>query len=425
MSIVGLGKRIRIYLGESDQWGSRPLSVALLERLRAEGCAGATVVRGVAGFGAHSRIHTASIVRLSEDLPILVEWVDTPERVARVLPGILAMVGEGMVTSEDVEVLFYQHRVVGDIPARLQVREVMTRNAASIRPETPLREAVALLLGKDYRALPVVDARERVVGIVSNGDLVDRGGLRLRIELLGALGTDQLAATLAAIEQGKTVADVMTTPAVTIGPDATLAEAAHLMVTRALKRLPVVGADGELLGVLSRADLLRTRSDAYPRPIPETAPRPARTIGDVMRTDVPVVGRNASVGEVLDAVVSTRLNRALVVDEQQRVVGVVTDAILLRRLSPADHPGVARLLMSRLPFVHLDPAERLRLEHAVGKTAAQLMDPNLPTVRAATPLGEAIESMLRDRRKILPVVDDTGRLLGAVDRADLLRTLVT
>jgi CBS domain-containing protein len=195
------------------------------------------------------------------------------------------------------------------------------------------------------------------------------------------------------------------------------------MVARSLKRVPVVGPAGELLGIVSRADLLRTRSDAYPRAIAE-GPRVGRTIGDVMRTDVPVVRRSAPLAEVLDAVVSTRLNRAVVVDEDRRVVGVVSDAELLRRLSPEDHPNIVRVLMSRVRLVHLSPQERGRLEHALGKTAGELMDPNPLTVRADTPLGEAIEAMVRHRRKILPVVDAAGRLLGAADRADLLRTLV-
>ena len=83
-----------------------------------------------------------------------------------------------------------------------------------------------------------------------------------------------------------------------------------------------------------------------------------RTIGEVMRTDLPVIRHNARLPDVLDAVVSTRLNRALVVDDEWRVVGSVSDAELLRRLSPEDHPSIVRILMSRLPFIHLSQEER-------------------------------------------------------------------
>jgi CBS-domain-containing membrane protein len=300
----------------------------------------------------------------------------------------------------------------------------MTSDVAAVPPTTPLPEAVRLLVGKDYRALPVVDEAGRVVGIVTNGDLVERGGLRVRLELLGVLTAAQLAGELAAIEAGKTVGDVMSRPVVTVGPEAKLADVAHLMVARALKRVPVVEPGDRLLGIVSRSDLLRTRSDAYPRSAGEDPAPTGRTIGEVMRADVPVVARTAALPAVLDAVVSTRLNRAIVVDEARRVVGVVTDAELLRRLSPEDHPNVARVLMRRLPFVHQRPADRRDLAPALGKTAEDLMDPDLPTAPADMPLGEAIETMLKSRRKILPVVDADGRLLGAADRADLLRTLV-
>src|SRR5579884_1287515 len=103
MDVIGVGKKVRLYFGESDQIDGKPLFLVVLEALRAEGCAGATVLRGVAGFGAHSRIHTATLGRLSEDLPIVVEWVDAPERVDRILPKIASLVVEGMITVEDVQ----------------------------------------------------------------------------------------------------------------------------------------------------------------------------------------------------------------------------------------------------------------------------------------------------------------------------------
>ncbi len=97
----------RIFFGESDRWHHRPLADALLERLRQEGFAGATVLRGVAGFGAHSVIHSAHVLRLSQDLPVVVEVVDTAERMARLEAIVEEMVGEGLVTLEKVRVLRY------------------------------------------------------------------------------------------------------------------------------------------------------------------------------------------------------------------------------------------------------------------------------------------------------------------------------
>jgi PII-like signaling protein len=109
MDIAGPAKMLKIYIGESDKWQGKPLAGQLVLRLRAEGMAGATVLRGIEGFGANSRIHTAHVLRLSEDLPLVVEVVDRPERIDRILPIIDEMVGEGLVTMIDATVLHYRH----------------------------------------------------------------------------------------------------------------------------------------------------------------------------------------------------------------------------------------------------------------------------------------------------------------------------
>jgi uncharacterized protein len=108
MRMQGEGKLLRIFIGESDTWHGRPLYEAIVARVRQEGLAGATVLRGIEGFGAHSRIHSSRILRLSEDLPIVVEIVDTAENVDRVLPLLDEMVSEGLVTLERVEVIAYR-----------------------------------------------------------------------------------------------------------------------------------------------------------------------------------------------------------------------------------------------------------------------------------------------------------------------------
>ncbi|MBI5368824.1 MAG: DUF190 domain-containing protein [Planctomycetes bacterium] len=97
----------RIFIGESDTWQHRPLASALLERLRREGFAGATVFHGVAGFGARSIIHTSHLLDLSADLPIVVEVVDTQEHIDRLVPILDEMVPSGLVTLEPVHVLRY------------------------------------------------------------------------------------------------------------------------------------------------------------------------------------------------------------------------------------------------------------------------------------------------------------------------------
>ena len=99
---------LRIFIGESDTYDGRPLYQAIVETLRREGLAGATVLRGIEGFGKSSRLHTAHILRLSEDLPIVIECVDTGDKVEAVLPALDDMIGDGLVTLERVEVRVYR-----------------------------------------------------------------------------------------------------------------------------------------------------------------------------------------------------------------------------------------------------------------------------------------------------------------------------
>jgi uncharacterized protein len=106
--LEGEGKLLRIFIGESDRWHGKPLYQAIVERVREQGLAGATVIRGIEGFGADSHLHTSRILRLSEDLPVVVEIVDEAERIDAILPLLDEMVEEGMVTVERVHVVSYR-----------------------------------------------------------------------------------------------------------------------------------------------------------------------------------------------------------------------------------------------------------------------------------------------------------------------------
>ena len=107
MRLKGEARLVRIFIGESDHWERRPLYAALLELFRAKGLAGATVLRGVAGFGPDSIIHQASLLRLSADLPLIIEVVDTEERLQGVLPDVDRMMSGGLITMEKVRVVHY------------------------------------------------------------------------------------------------------------------------------------------------------------------------------------------------------------------------------------------------------------------------------------------------------------------------------
>jgi len=111
MKLPSEAQLLRIFVGESDKYHGQPLYQAIVEDARQRGLAGATVLRGTLGFGAHSRIHSAKVLRLSEDLPMVVEIVDTPEAIEAFLPDLDEMIGEGLVTLEKVQVITYRYNV--------------------------------------------------------------------------------------------------------------------------------------------------------------------------------------------------------------------------------------------------------------------------------------------------------------------------
>ncbi len=110
MIIPGEGHLLRIFVGESDRHEGRPLYEWIVQKARDHGLAGATVLRGLEGYGAHSRLHTARILRLSNDLPIVVEIVDTWERIDAFLPIVDDAIEEGLATLEKVQIRFYRSR---------------------------------------------------------------------------------------------------------------------------------------------------------------------------------------------------------------------------------------------------------------------------------------------------------------------------
>lgn len=99
---------MRIHIGESDRWEHQPLHEAIVEMFRREGFSGVTVLRAVGGYGSASRVHTDKILRLSQDLPIVIETVEYSERIEKILPRLDEMVGGGLITLEKVRVILYR-----------------------------------------------------------------------------------------------------------------------------------------------------------------------------------------------------------------------------------------------------------------------------------------------------------------------------
>jgi len=421
MQMQGKAYRVIVYIGEDDHYRGKPLYMALLEMLRREGASGATATRCMAGFGAHSRMRTSSIIDLSAQLPIKVEWIDNLEEIERMLPVVRAMVDDGLITSEIVEVVQYapgRHRD----PLAQPVRAIMRSGVTTVAPSTPVADLVSLLVQRGYRSLPVVDADQRLLGIITDGDLMRRAGLLTRLGLQDQLTPEQLQDQVAALHtMPHRAEEIMTKPVVTVQPEDTVRQVAALMAKHMLKRLPVVDGAGRLVGLVSRVDVLRTVE--YHQQTAEaeaTAPKAGATVAELMNTEVPTVHPEATLEDIVRALESNYQRRVVVVDSEHHVLGILTDGDLLHRSRHAQDPGLLRRLRN---LVTRQKELSVTLPYA-GENAGQLMTEPVISIRVDTPLVDALRLTLRHQIKRMPVVDEDGRLLGLLGRNSLLNGLV-
>ena len=423
---TGKAQQLTIFIGESDMWHHRSLYTAIIEMLRREGCGGATVTRGISGFGASSVIHTTAILRLSVDLPLVITVIDRPARIERLLGPLREMAPQALITSQEIEVVHSGMRFKEGLPD-VKVGEVMRPDPVSIGPDNPAIRAVELLLDKDYTALPVIDESRKVIGVISDSDLLTRGGVQVTLSLKRATDADfvgELQRNLKSAD--RKVREVMTTPAITTSADASLGSAAKLMVERHLKRLPVVDGEGHLIGILGRLDVLNTISAAR---LAEWHPgayaaNGSATVGAVMIKDVPTVAQSASIEQVFELVVGSSHKRVVVVDAARHVVGIIADSDLISRVSRETWPGLIEVLASHVPIDKVSAAARKHVAQVRARTAAELMTRDVVTVHEAMPVASALALSAERRTKRLPVVNSDGVLVGIVGRSEMLRALL-
>lgn len=416
------GKRLSIYVGETDRYGHDSLYMAIVRRLRELGCRGATVTRGIAGFGAHSQIKTIRLLELSVDLPIVITAVDTPERIDRVLPEVSAMLSGGTITVEDTEIAFTSAAFREGLPD-VTIGQVMRTDVASVRSSTTAADAMRQLVAGTFSGLPVVDGDGRVVGFVNDSDL-------LGTELVALDASEQRALTpgvgtdlLGDLERsGKLVGDVMRRPAITVAPAASLRDAAQLMHATGVKSLPVADDAGRLVGVLGRLDVLQaiasghaTRAGANIGALPQERAR----VADVMDRRVPSVVRTAPLHDVLDRLLDTTARQVVVVDEDRRPIGVVSPGDLIQRIDTSARPSVLLRLRSRF-----DEQAAHEVRKLVGERAEDLMATPVVTIRDDATVLEALTFMVGKHLKSLPIVDAAGSLVGVVSRAAVLAASV-
>lgn len=315
-------------------------------------------------------------------------------------------------------------------PLSQPVQDVMRAEVTAVSPDTPALEIVTLLLQKGYHSLPVIAENGRLLGIITDGDLLRRAGLSARLDGSTALSAADWQQKLAGLSsQTATAASLMTAPVITLAPTAPLSQAVQQMVTHHLKRLPVANEQGRLIGWVSRVDILRALERRQPPGDDglEIAPAGSEPAGaaivELMYRDVPTVAPQATLEEILQALERDRRRRAVVVDSDRRVVGIISDGDLLRRTEQTTHASLlARLrgLVTGQPTAGA-AAALAATALAATETAAELMTTPAITIGVDEPPAAALHLMMQHRIKRLPVVDQAGRLVGLLGRDSLLR----
>ncbi len=419
-----LTQQIWIYVDEGDSQRGRSVVRQVLETLRSAGCPGATVLRGVGGFGVHGVLYSDLLVDVPSRLPLVITCVDRSDRIERVLPALCALVTEGLIVRTPVEVIQSSRREGGPFPRNVTVADVMSRDVVQVKPATSVTAIFNLLIDRTVRALPVVNDQGAIVGIITDGDLLRRGATSLPLRLQQLLPHDAHKAEVALLAtKPQHAAELMTPNPVILSAGTPIAQAAAMMVDQNLKRMPVVDVAGQLVGMVSRSDLLNTvveglhQRPEQPLRLPEGAPA---TISALMITGVPTVQRETPLVATLDRRLENEKRRVVVVDADQHVVGIITDGDVLRRAARRVQGNALHRIAAW--FSGGERPSELEMQ-AKGRTAADVMTSPVITVTSDTPPTEAIRLMMEHSVKRLPVVDADGRLIGLIGRAALLGTL--
>lgn len=416
-------KKIRIYTSEEVHWQGKTLSNAVIDYLRGlKLAARCTVNRGIAGYYENGEIATANILDLSYNLPLTIEIVIPAADLESVLPRIEEMVIDGILAIENLEVRTY-HSTKRLIPQQLKVKEVMTASPITVAPTAPVHAVIDLMLKNTLKGIPVVDAAQHPVGIITAHDLTTKAGLPVRPGLLPKLDAARVHAFLEG-SAGKTARDIMNPHLITVKDEQLLKEAVQTMIRHHLKRMPVVNDAGILVGILSRIDIFHAIASQTPKwhslQEQHIAVNNALPVKSVLERDLATVYPDASIAEVIAKISSEEIQRVAVIDPSGKLIGLISDADLLPLLS--GQPGFWECLRNKLAFTEQRRQFQELLKQARAKTAAEVMIKNPVAIEEKASIDEAVKLMTEKGLKRLPVVDAEGVFKGMIRRDSVLQT---
>jgi len=418
-------KVIEIFTSEKVRWKGRPLNEAVVQYVHdLKIAARCLVTRAVDGCYESGEVATGRLEVLSYNMPLRIAIVLPAAEIERVLPDIEAMVEDGIVAVHHLDVVSHKTRKQL-LPRQIKVRDIMTPDPRKVSLMTPLDQVVRILLSSIFTGVPVVDDADRPAGVITQGDLIYKGKMPMRLGLLAESGSEKLDAVHAALA-AKSAKEVMTSPVIAIGQDQFVKDAVDLMLSKRVKRLPVVDERGKLAGMLSRLDIFRTIMqespdwDAFKQQ--NITVGDARTVSDIMRRDTHAVPPETPVDEIIRLIDSNDIQRVAVVDKEGRFLGLISDRDLLVAFSPDFPDAIWEQFLSIVPFSERGKRHREFKERLRAKTAGEVMNADIVTVDETTLIDSAIALMTQKGLKRLPVLDSEGKFKGMISRDSLLRT---
>ena len=403
---------IKVYTNEKAKYEGKELAPSIVSYVRSLKIAARCVVmRGIEGCYENGETTTLRLVDLSYDLPLVIEIILPASESVTVIEKIEAMVTDGIVSVSPAIVTSF-HTPSSIFPRHLLVRDIMTSKPIAAHREFTARVAVEMLLDSKLKALPVVDDKGLVLGILSQSDLIKRAGMPARVGLLRLLPHGEFESWLQQAERYK-VSDVMTSKPRTIREDHSARDTIHVMVREKLKRLPVIDVHGVLCGMVSRIDVLEALTSRGKNDVAEPAELPddrmPRLVRDVHLRDQLAIQTDATLKAAIDFLLEKGSQRAAVVDAEGKLVGLVTDEMLLSALDKLDS-GFSLL-------------RRIYSTTTASAKVSGFMERKIVSVTEDTPIEEAIRLMTERGFKRIPVIDDEGHFAGMIRRDSVLIAL--
>jgi CBS domain-containing protein len=414
---------IEIFTSEEARWKGTLLSKAIVEFIAHLGIAArCMVIRGHGGCYENGEISTGTIEVLSYTMPLKIEIVLPASELSLALPTIEDMVDDGIVMVEERETWIHktQARL---IPRHFKVRDVMTPNPQYVTEDERLRSVVEIMIQGGFNGVPVVDEEKRPLGMITQGDLISRGQLPIRLGLFVEFTKDRRDDYFNNQTQN-TAKEIMSSPVITVSADCDLTQAVDLMLHHKLKRLPVVDDAGKLTGVLARLDVFRTVMSQTPDlqtfSKHHVIVRNIRTVREIMEHDMETVAPDTPIETLVKIVDLHAVHRVAVVDEEGKLVGLISDKDLFATFS-SRKSSLWSLIMSKVPLIKSAQFYNEIVTTSNARTASDVMKTELITVTEETPLQEAIKKMVDHHLKRLPVINEQGLFLAMVSRDAVLR----